>query len=460
MAKAQVLYDFEAQPGTSELSVYAGETLAITRQDIGEGWWEGRNERGEVGLFPAAYVQELHEPPPGPPPPLPAEYSGNNETWNDPWSQSAQNPKPTPALQSVASQDAEDWDDDWDDDSETGAHAPQPPSHKISVSSADDPVGGRPAGSGTVRRTFNRFTGFVKTGGEDYLLGGGTDNDDHVRWEPLEETMTCMVTEPQKASKLKGFKSFIQYNITPNTTRTPVTRRYKHFDWLHLRLEEKFTFIPISPLPDKSVTGESLGRYETEFIEHRRVRLESWVGRVCRHPVLARSQVWRHFISCHDERDWKAGKRRAEKDEFLGARQFLAIEAPDTALKPEFVDTKMENFARVVPVLEKAATGLSVKSIEQIKRLERFYNRDYSTIGAAFSSLGSAIDFDRCLALEEREEKLKNALRFTGNVYDNIGQLCEAQPKYDWEPVADKMHEYRGMLAAYPDVLQLHKACF
>jgi hypothetical protein len=35
-----------------------------------------------------------------------------------------------------------------------------------------------------------------------------------------------------------------------------VSRRYKHFDWLHERLVAKFSFIPIPPLPDKQIQGE------------------------------------------------------------------------------------------------------------------------------------------------------------------------------------------------------------
>ncbi len=58
---------------------------------------------------------------------------------------------------------------------------------------------------------------------------------------------------------------------------------------------------------------------------------------------------------------------------------------------------------------------------------------------------------------EPREEKLKRALKFTGDAYEGIGQLCEAQPKHDWEPVGDKLHEYRGMLLNFPEVLQVHK---
>ena len=52
-----MLYDFEGQPGTSELSISTGETLTVTSKDVGEGWWEGTNQHGANGIFPAAYVE-------------------------------------------------------------------------------------------------------------------------------------------------------------------------------------------------------------------------------------------------------------------------------------------------------------------------------------------------------------------------------------------------------------------
>ncbi|KRZ14085.1 Sorting nexin-9 [Trichinella zimbabwensis] len=55
--KVQVLYDFDAQPGSGELSVQTGEYLT----DVGDGWWEGLNSRGEHGLFPQAYVQVFYD---------------------------------------------------------------------------------------------------------------------------------------------------------------------------------------------------------------------------------------------------------------------------------------------------------------------------------------------------------------------------------------------------------------
>lgn len=55
--QVRVLYDFDAQPGSGELSVKEGEILTVSRQDVGEGWWEGTNSAGQAGLFPAAYVE-------------------------------------------------------------------------------------------------------------------------------------------------------------------------------------------------------------------------------------------------------------------------------------------------------------------------------------------------------------------------------------------------------------------
>ena len=44
-----------------------------------------------------------------------------------------------------------------------------------------------------------------------------------------------------------------------------------------------------------------VGRYAEEFIEKRRQLLERWMNRVSRHPVVALSEVFQHFITCDSE---------------------------------------------------------------------------------------------------------------------------------------------------------------
>ena len=84
-------------------------------------------------------------------------------------------------------------------------------------------------------------------------------------------------------------------------------------------------------------------------------QLQSFVNRMCRHPVLAQSevrpkycadnlstslhdfQVWSHFLVCTDEKRWKTGKRRAEKDPLVGGALYQAVRVPDKTLDNDFV---------------------------------------------------------------------------------------------------------------------------
>lgn len=74
------------------------------------------------------------------------------------------------------------------------------------------------------------------------------------------------------------------------------------------------------------------GRYEEDFIEHRKNILQIWVNKVCRHPVLSKSDVWIHFVTCTDEKKWKTGKRKAEKDEYVGGNFLYSITVPSQPL--------------------------------------------------------------------------------------------------------------------------------
>ena len=57
--QARALYDFDAEPGSGEVSIRVGDILTVTRTDVGEGWWEGSTPQGQTGLFPEAYVEEI-----------------------------------------------------------------------------------------------------------------------------------------------------------------------------------------------------------------------------------------------------------------------------------------------------------------------------------------------------------------------------------------------------------------
>ncbi|KAA1097199.1 polar growth protein [Puccinia graminis f. sp. tritici] len=51
------IHDFQAE-NPDELSFSAGEAIEVTEKDdlYGDGWWQGRNTKGQFGLFPQAYT--------------------------------------------------------------------------------------------------------------------------------------------------------------------------------------------------------------------------------------------------------------------------------------------------------------------------------------------------------------------------------------------------------------------
>ncbi|XP_076170724.1 sorting nexin 33-like protein SH3PX1 isoform X1 [Ptiloglossa arizonensis] len=454
--QVRALYDFTGESGTAELSITAGEVLTVMRDNVGDGWCEGFNQSGKSGLFPAAYVQVVETT---------ASVSS--------------------AMTSSQQSSGDYWDDDWDDDSEVGqtqAYVPpqqqqqqSQPQHMIQLTQQHSTVDyGDTVSMQTIHSVIperpipnipkknNKFSTLIKSGEDSFLLGMRIANipesekiyieeidGGRCRWVPRGESYNCVVTSPKKESKLKGLKSFIVYQLTPTFNNIQVSRRYKHFDWLHERLEEKYCFIPIPPLPDKQISG----RYEEQFIEHRRTQLQEFVDYVCRHPILARSRVWEHFITCTDEKRWKAGKRQAEKDELLGVNYFNAIQCPDTPLDGIKVEIQTDAYSRFISGIDPVVKNFMAMAIDQTKKNQVLYRREFQKISQVFSALSHALEVD-----DNSRGRLTYALKVTGDAYNDIDKLYEEQSKFDWEPLADKFHIYRGIISSFPDVISIHKS--
>ncbi|XP_029324101.1 sorting nexin-18 [Mus caroli] len=280
----------------------------------------------------------------------------------------------------------DDWDDEWDDSStvadEPGALGSGAYPDLDGSSSAGGGAAGRyrlstrtdlslgsrgvsapPAhqasgakSSATVSRNLNRFSTFVKSGGEAFVLGeasGFVKDGDKLcvvlgpygpEWQENPYPFQCTIDDPTKQTKFKGMKSYISYKLVPTHTQVPVHRRYKHFDWLYARLAEKFPVISVPHLPEKQATG----RFEEDFISKRRKGLIWWMNHMASHPVLAQCDVFQHFLTCPsstDEKAWKQGKRKAEKDEMVGANFFLTLSTPPAAaLDLQEVESKIDGF--------------------------------------------------------------------------------------------------------------------
>ncbi|XP_058469417.1 sorting nexin-9b isoform X5 [Solea solea] len=517
--KAQVLYDFTAEAGNNELTVKEGETITVTNQNIGGGWIEAQNSRGEVGLVPEDYIEFGHQTPsfPGAGTTAPTPSAGNvasqdlsifdayapasapaqnqasngNDPWSvwntdpsggsnnnwasnpegtqtgksapDPWNsashghpQAYQGPDiyPYPYLIDYTGAEDDEWDDEWDDVKSTGGYAD---------SEAGDSGAMQRAGAHatSMKISLNKFPGFSKSGPELYLLCKQLVKGKEKLaiymgevgpvWLYPETQLDCVVADPKKGTKMYGLKSYIEYQVTPNTTNRPVNHRYKHFDWLYERLLDKFgSAIPIPSLPDKQVTG----RFEEEFIKMRMERLQGWMTRMCRHPIVSCSDVFQLFLTYKDEKDWKTGKRKAEKDETVGVMIFSTIEPEAPDLDPLEVEQKCEQFSRFTKAMDDGVKEILTVGHEHWKRCTGPLPKEYQRIGKAFQNLSSVFTSSGY----QGESVLTDAMTAAGKTYEEIAQMVAEQPKKDLHFLMETNNEYKGLLGCFPDTIGVHKA--
>ncbi|KAJ1152661.1 hypothetical protein NDU88_005436 [Pleurodeles waltl] len=494
--KARVLYDFAAEPGNNELTVKEGEFVVITNKDVGGGWLEAKNNQGERGLVPSDYVEILADGKNGP-------YSGSSaadqafldslvgstaqgsssnsshqvSSSGDPWSswnpsgtESTQGQKSTTsnnwdasasyghpqAYHGPASVDDDEWDDEWDDNKSS------PPGY-LGYKESENPEGGasQRARPTSMKIPLNKFPGFAKPGMEQYLLTKQLAKskekipiiigDYGPMWTYPATTFDCVVADPRKGSKMYGLKSYIEYQLTNTSTNRTVNHRYKHFDWLYERLLAKFgAAIPIPCLPDKQVTG----RFEEEFIKMRMERLQGWMSRMCRHPVVSESEAFQQFLNFRDEKEWKTGKRKAEKDEIVGVMVFATMEPDAPDLDMIEVEQKCEAVSKFTKAMDDGVKELLTVGQEHWKRCTGPLPKEYQKIGKALQTLSQVFSSSGY----QGETDLNNAITEAGKTYEEIANLVAEQPRKDLHYLMETNHEYKGFLGCFPDIIGTHKA--
>ncbi|XP_028832602.1 sorting nexin-9a [Denticeps clupeoides] len=453
--KAQVLYEFLAEPGNNELSVREGEIITIINQNVGGGWIEAENSAGVVGLVPEDYVELVNSvyeylPQTQVAGPSCSSYSSQKSNGSDICS--------PPAWDSAEQHQSQAYvdDDEWDDDSDDGR-----PTVGYSASQTEE---GTVPQRGAIHHpsmkiSLNKFP-FSKTPNPElYLLGKFSKGKDRLPiyvgevgpvWLYPQKPLECVVADPKKGSKMYGLKSYIEYQVTPNNTNRPVNHRYKHFDWLYERLLEKFgSAVPIPCLPDKQITG----RFDDDFIKMRMERLQGWMNRMCRHPVICDSEVFQLFLTYRDEKEWKIGKRKAEKDETTGVIIFSTVDPEAADLDPSEVEQKCELFSRFTKSMDDGVRELLAVGHLHWKRCTGPLQKEYTKIGKAFQNLSAVFNTSGYSG----ESTLTEALTATGKTYEEIAEIVAGQPKQDLHFLMETNHEYKGLLGCFPDTIGVHK---
>jgi hypothetical protein len=74
VAKAIVLHPYTAE-NDDELTLIRGEYIDILDRQADDGWWQGRNEKSQLGVFPSNFVKEIDDAVQQTPPPPPTRRS-------------------------------------------------------------------------------------------------------------------------------------------------------------------------------------------------------------------------------------------------------------------------------------------------------------------------------------------------------------------------------------------------
>lgn len=201
-------------------------------------------------------------------------------------------------------------------------------------------------------KSLNRFSSFVTSGAEEWVLKGtaadpvvtesthskestivsipeedeeqsnrnssidSTETDRHFvdathAWKERLPPFRVLVHSPSKrTSVLSG--AYTIYSVTTlfpaqeNTEEqksitVTVFRRYSQFLLLHTALTRRLPGIALPPPPEKQYSG----RFNDDFVEARRGDLERYISRVVRHPVARYAEIVTFFLSCESDTEWK-----------------------------------------------------------------------------------------------------------------------------------------------------------
>lgn len=117
-----------------------------------------------------------------------------------------------------------------------------------------------------------------------------------------------------------------------------------------------------------------------------------------------------------------------------------------------FSDHEVDVFTKFSSSLDSAVKNMHKTAADQTQRFQTHFKREYQTVGKAFNQLGTALQQDG----NYLNPNLNNAIICTGEAYEEIAKMFDDQPRNDWEPLGDIMHDYKGMLAGWPGILQIH----
>ncbi|KAF7344517.1 Sorting nexin lst-4 [Mycena sanguinolenta] len=343
---ARALYDFEGKSEFRELSVDAGDELEVVKEDLADGWSLVKNIAGEVDFTETPEVT--------------AGLAAGSRFHQREASSSTITPRGSVVSQEIVPQNTGEWRTAF-------------PNFRQSL------LGGK---------SLNRFSTFVTSGAEEWVLKGttaalpdgavsahrhektGTDDDEEDSEEAEEERNRLnrlgLDEDPARTSTLSG--AFTIYAVTSlfhppapdgdapllSPTRITVHRRFSHFVILHTALTRRLPGIALPPLPEKQYAG----RFSEDFVEARRGDLERYIARIVRHPVARYAEVVTFFLGCESDTEWKRLVPQHLAMPAAGPSFYARVFHPDFNVDADDATESVDRFDRHTRAIGKGVQGL------------------------------------------------------------------------------------------------------
>ncbi|QRV75779.1 sorting nexin lst-4 [Ceratobasidium sp. AG-Ba] len=311
---ARATRDVAGNEDNREMALKAGDNIEIINSDIGDSWSLARKSSGDMGLIPKDCYVTTQDFASNLPPQLPQLTS--SQLSNAPIRmQSTGESILASSLNNLRQ-------------SVLGGKSLNRFSHFVTTGAEDWVLNGYQPPADTPTTGHSRYASDATIDGSDHLAASRiTEADRHYvetgpAWKQKSPPFRILVHSPSKQSSVTGaytlysvtsiFQSsspsptppsipYLRPDLSSNSTRITVHRRFSHFAFLHTALTRKLPGIALPPLPAKQYAG----RFQGEFVEARRNDLERWLSRVVRHPVARYSEVLTFFLGCESDMEWK-----------------------------------------------------------------------------------------------------------------------------------------------------------
>ncbi|KAJ6244830.1 sorting nexin-4 [Anaeramoeba flamelloides] len=128
-----------------------------------------------------------------------------------------------------------------------------------------------------------------------------------------------------------------------------IRRRYKVFLWLKSSLVSNYPGVIIPSMPGKKITS----KFESEFIQMGRKKLEIFINRIERHPILSKSTIFQDFLykNVNDIFKTKVNQNKPKNQTRVIPLDDLydscEVKEGDTA----FIQQKIDNWNKLEPIL-------------------------------------------------------------------------------------------------------------